>query len=126
MRPLQSELYQAASGRAGGPGKPGGARRRARHARWSGRSGGSGRPSGSRRAMRQVRPSQLLYSPVSICEALTVESDSVTGTVSWLVRLGGWLFRYRTALPVPIAVVLLVVPAPLSSWSLLWIGMTIV
>lgn len=35
-----------------------------------------------------------------------------------LARLGGWLFKHRTALPVPLAVALLLIPPNWSSFSL--------
>src|SRR3954470_9816602 len=46
-----------------------------------------------------------------------------------LTRLGGWLFRQRTWLPLPIAAALLLVPAkavPVDSTSLTWAGVPIV
>jgi protein-S-isoprenylcysteine O-methyltransferase Ste14 len=47
-----------------------------------------------------------------------------------LTRLGGWLFKHRTWLPLPIAVSLVLLPAgrsaPLHSTSLLWGGVPIV
>ena len=43
-----------------------------------------------------------------------------------LRRLGGWLFRYRTSIPLPIALALLLIPASRPpaylSTSLLWLG----
>ena len=39
-----------------------------------------------------------------------------------MTRLGGWLFRHRTAIPVPLVVVLLVIPASSSSAGLMWSG----
>jgi protein-S-isoprenylcysteine O-methyltransferase Ste14 len=41
-------------------------------------------------------------------------------------RLGGWLFRHRTALPLPIVVALLVLPAESSSTELIWLGVIVV
>jgi protein-S-isoprenylcysteine O-methyltransferase Ste14 len=46
-----------------------------------------------------------------------------------LTRLGGWLFRQRTWLPLPIAAALLLVPAnavPVDSTSVTWAGVPIV
>jgi protein-S-isoprenylcysteine O-methyltransferase Ste14 len=49
-----------------------------------------------------------------------MESDALT-------RLGGWLFKQRTWLPLPIAVALLLIPAsPLHSTSSVWAGVPIV
>jgi protein-S-isoprenylcysteine O-methyltransferase Ste14 len=43
------------------------------------------------------------------------------------VRLGGWLFKRRTALPVPIALILLLVPSPRPETSgLFWAGVVTV
>jgi protein-S-isoprenylcysteine O-methyltransferase Ste14 len=42
------------------------------------------------------------------------------------VRLGGWLFKQRTWLPLPIALALLVIPSRPSSPPLLWIGTVVV
>ena len=42
------------------------------------------------------------------------------------VRLGGWLFRRRTWLPLPIALALLLIPSRPSSPSLLWTGDVVV
>jgi protein-S-isoprenylcysteine O-methyltransferase Ste14 len=42
-----------------------------------------------------------------------------------LTRIGGWLFRHRTAIPIPIALVLILVPAYGSSTLLLWLGILI-
>jgi len=49
--------------------------------------------------------------------------DSVDDT---LVSLGGWLFRRRSWLPVPLAIVLLLVPAPGRSISVFWLGALVV
>jgi protein-S-isoprenylcysteine O-methyltransferase Ste14 len=38
------------------------------------------------------------------------------------VTLGGWLFRQRTWLPVPLALALLLIPAPPVSRAMFWIG----
>jgi protein-S-isoprenylcysteine O-methyltransferase Ste14 len=38
------------------------------------------------------------------------------------VRLGGWLFRHRTSLPLPIAFALLLVPSSETPRSLVWLG----
>jgi protein-S-isoprenylcysteine O-methyltransferase Ste14 len=47
-----------------------------------------------------------------------------------LRRLGGWLFRHRTSIPLPIVLALLVIPAPESpsvlSTPLLWLGVLVV
>src|SRR3954470_15407085 len=46
-----------------------------------------------------------------------------------LTRLGGWLFRQRTWLPLPIAAALLLAPAnavPVDSTPLLWAGVPVV
>lgn len=43
-----------------------------------------------------------------------------------MVRLGGWLFRHRTILPLPIAFVLLLVPPSVERPAFFWIGMAIV
>jgi protein-S-isoprenylcysteine O-methyltransferase Ste14 len=39
-----------------------------------------------------------------------------------LTRFGGWLFRHRTAIPLPIALALLLVPPSSSSVALRWLG----
>ena len=38
-----------------------------------------------------------------------------------VVRFGGWLFRKRTSIPVPIALALLVIPPPASAGSMPWL-----
>ena len=43
-----------------------------------------------------------------------------------LTRLGGWLFRHRTAIPVPIAVALLLIPGGSSSIALRGLGIALV
>lgn len=43
-----------------------------------------------------------------------------------LTRAGGWLFRHRTAIPLPIAIALIVVPPSSSSVALVWLGVAIV
>ncbi len=43
-----------------------------------------------------------------------------------LVRLGGWLFKQRSWLPVPIVVALLVVPAPSRPDAVIWAGAALV
>jgi len=47
-----------------------------------------------------------------------------------LRRLGGWLFRHRTSIPLPIVLALLVIPAPDSpsvlSTPLSWLGVLVV
>jgi protein-S-isoprenylcysteine O-methyltransferase Ste14 len=42
-----------------------------------------------------------------------------------IVRLGGWLFRRRSWLPVPIVVALLVIPAPSRPPLALWFGIVV-
>jgi protein-S-isoprenylcysteine O-methyltransferase Ste14 len=42
-----------------------------------------------------------------------------------LVRLGGWLFRHRTWLPLPLIVALLVLPSSTTSSSVVWGGFAI-
>ena len=42
-----------------------------------------------------------------------------------LTRIGGWLFRHRTAIPIPIALALILVPAYGSSTLLLLLGILI-
>jgi protein-S-isoprenylcysteine O-methyltransferase Ste14 len=37
-------------------------------------------------------------------------------------RLGGWLFRHRTLLPLPVVLALLIVPAQPSATNLRWLG----
>ena len=43
-----------------------------------------------------------------------------------LTRVGGWLFRHRTVIPLPIALALIVVPPASSSVSLTWLGVAVV
>jgi protein-S-isoprenylcysteine O-methyltransferase Ste14 len=43
---------------------------------------------------------------------VTSETQPVQQDPDTLVRLGGWLFRKRTSLPLPIVLALLIVPAP--------------
>ena len=43
-----------------------------------------------------------------------------------LVRIGGWLFKQRTWLPIPLVVLLLAVPQQTSSAGLLWAGVLLV
>jgi len=47
-----------------------------------------------------------------------------------LRRLGGWLFRHRTSIPLPIVLALLIIPAPDSpsvlSTPLSWLGVLVV
>ena len=52
----------------------------------------------------------------SISEPQATEQDAGA-----LVRLGGWLFRKRTALPVPIALALLVIPPRESDVATTWL-----
>ncbi len=42
----------------------------------------------------------------------------------WLARVGGWLFTWRTSLPLPIALALLIVPASSPAWRL-WPGVVL-
>ena len=44
----------------------------------------------------------------------------------WLPRLGGWLFRWRTSMPVPIILLLLFVPADSASARFVWVGVVLV
>jgi protein-S-isoprenylcysteine O-methyltransferase Ste14 len=39
-----------------------------------------------------------------------------------LTRVGGWLFRHRTVIPLPIALALIILPPANSSVVLLWLG----
>ena len=43
-----------------------------------------------------------------------------------LTHLGGWLFRHRTVIPLPIAIALIVIPASSSSTWLRWLGLALV
>jgi protein-S-isoprenylcysteine O-methyltransferase Ste14 len=43
-----------------------------------------------------------------------------------LTRLGGWLFRHRTVIPLPIALALIIVPPASSSVGLVWLGVAAV
>jgi protein-S-isoprenylcysteine O-methyltransferase Ste14 len=56
--------------------------------------------------------------------------QSTEQDADFLSRLGGWLFKHRTSIPVPIAVALLLIPASSSplvlSTSLAWLGVPIV
>ena len=52
----------------------------------------------------------------SISQPQVAEQDA-----GGLVRLGGWLFRKRTALPVPIALALLVIPPRESDVATAWL-----
>jgi protein-S-isoprenylcysteine O-methyltransferase Ste14 len=51
----------------------------------------------------------------------------VQTTPDTTTRLGGWLFRHRTSLPIPIAIVILVVPAGPSSHAplVVWSGVAV-
>ena len=53
----------------------------------------------------------------SISEPQAAEQDAGS-----LVRLGGWLFRKRTALPVPIALALLIIPPRESDAATAWLS----
>ena len=43
-----------------------------------------------------------------------------------LTRVGGWLFRHRTIIPLPIALALIIIPPSSSSVSLVWLGVAVV
>jgi protein-S-isoprenylcysteine O-methyltransferase Ste14 len=43
-----------------------------------------------------------------------------------LTRVGGWLFRHRTVIPLPIALGLILLPSTSSSVGLVWVGVAIV
>ena len=43
-----------------------------------------------------------------------------------LTRFGGWLFRHRTLIPIPIAIALIVLPPTSSSAGARWLGVAIV
>ena len=43
-----------------------------------------------------------------------------------LTRVGGWLFRHRTVIPLPIALALIIVPPASSSVNLVWLGVALV
>jgi protein-S-isoprenylcysteine O-methyltransferase Ste14 len=43
-----------------------------------------------------------------------------------LTRVGGWLFRHRTVIPLPIALALIILPASSSPLRLVWLGVLIV
>jgi protein-S-isoprenylcysteine O-methyltransferase Ste14 len=40
-----------------------------------------------------------------------------------LTRVGGWLFRHRTVIPLPIALALIILPPDSSSVVLVWLGL---
>ena len=42
-----------------------------------------------------------------------------------LTRVGGWLFRNRTAIPLPIVLALLILPPSSSSIPMLWLGIAV-
>jgi len=42
------------------------------------------------------------------------------------VRLGGWLFKYRTSLPLPIAAALLLIPSQTKALLWVWLGLALV
>jgi protein-S-isoprenylcysteine O-methyltransferase Ste14 len=44
----------------------------------------------------------------------------------WLVRAGGRLFTWRTSLPLPIALALLLIPSAYPPWSFVWPGLALV
>ena len=43
-----------------------------------------------------------------------------------LTRVGGWLFRHRTVIPLPIALALIIIPLTSSSVALMWVGLAVV
>ena len=43
-----------------------------------------------------------------------------------LTRLGGWLFRHRTVIPLPIALALISLPPSSSSVTVVWVGVAVV
>ncbi len=43
-----------------------------------------------------------------------------------MTRVGGWLFRHRTVIPLPIALALIILPPASSSVALVWLGVLIV
>jgi protein-S-isoprenylcysteine O-methyltransferase Ste14 len=43
-----------------------------------------------------------------------------------LTRVGGWLFRNRTVIPLPIALAILILPSTSSSMILVWLGVVLV
>jgi protein-S-isoprenylcysteine O-methyltransferase Ste14 len=42
-----------------------------------------------------------------------------------LTRVGGWLFRHRTVIPLPIVLALLIIPPTNASGPLLWLGVVV-
>jgi len=44
----------------------------------------------------------------------------------WLPRIGGWLFRWRTSMPLPIIAALLLLPATPVSWPFVLVGVGLV
>jgi protein-S-isoprenylcysteine O-methyltransferase Ste14 len=71
-----------------------------------------------------------LYSPVRVGSQPTTKSQLTQQDPDTLRRWGGWLFRHRTAIPLPIALALLLIPAsawtPALSTSLFGLGVLIV
>jgi protein-S-isoprenylcysteine O-methyltransferase Ste14 len=43
-----------------------------------------------------------------------------------LTRVGGWLFRHRTVIPLPIALAIVIIPPASSSVSVVWLGVAVV
>ena len=43
-----------------------------------------------------------------------------------LTRVGGWLFRHRTVIPLPIALALIILPPSSSSVTVVWVGVAVV
>jgi len=56
----------------------------------------------------------LLYSRVRVSVQTTTKSQVTQQDPATLRRMGGWLFRHRTSIPLPIAVALLLIPASTS------------
>ena len=42
-----------------------------------------------------------------------------------LTRVGGWLFRHRTGIPLPIVLALLIIPPSTASRTMLWLGVLV-
>ena len=56
----------------------------------------------------------MLYSRVRVNVQTTTKSQVTQQDPDTLRRMGGWLFRHRTSIPLPIAVALLLIPASTS------------
>jgi protein-S-isoprenylcysteine O-methyltransferase Ste14 len=50
----------------------------------------------------------------------TSETQSIQQDRDTLVRIGGWLFRKRTSLPLPVVAALILIPAPAESGTATW------